>query len=221
MTLEEALARIKELEAKITALDAEVAKQKGIAENAEKIFKEHSTEVGDARKKAKADEELITSLKKEVEELKTTLGAGGTGKKTTAEEKVETADEIEASLTDEQRLAAEAAYKAAPEDIKVKITEDQQFRLRFFKEAREGVKVVPADPWKKPAAKPAKKDDEDKTVKSLFDRVLKRERGMPPGGSGTAHRSGVEDEPQRTRIDASGGQGVLAGLRNQRKAQAD
>lgn len=219
MTLEEALARIKELEAKITTLDAEAAKQRGIAENAEKIFKEHSAEVGEARKKAKADEELITGLKSQVEELnKKILGAGGTGTKTKPEEKEETPDEIEASLTDEQKKVVEAAFNAAPDEVKLKITEDQGFRLKFFKEAREGVKAVPDSPWKKPVTKPAKQtDDSDKVVKGLFDRVLKRERGMPPGGSGTAHRGGVQTEIVRTRIDASGGQGVLGGLRASRE----
>ena len=219
MTLEEALARNKELEAKITTLEAEAAKQRGIAENAEKIFKEHSAEVGEARKKAKADEELITSLKAQVEDLnKKILGAGGPGTKTKQEEKEETPDEIEASLTEEQRKVAEAAFAAAPDEVKLKIIEDQGFRLKFFKEARDGVKVVPEVPWKKPATKPAKQSDDDgKYVKGLFDRVLKRERGMPPGGSGTAHRGGVPAEPVRTRIDASGGQGVLGGLRASRE----
>lgn len=212
MTLEEAVARAKELEGEVNQLKAEAEKQKGIAANAEKKFNEWSNEIGDLRKKSKADDDKISELLKQLGEA----GSEGAGKKKTEGGKQETAEDIEASLGDEQKQAVEAAYKAAPDDVKLKYQKDEQFRAKFLAEARDRIQVIPESPWSKPDKKKAESKGGDvESIKSLFDKVIKHERHLPPGGSGTAQRGGggQQEATKRVMLDGSDLLGSLERVR--------
>lgn len=213
MTLEEALAQIEELKKQNDALKGDVEKQKGIVENAEKKFKEHANELGELRKQKKASDESVEALKRDIEELKRAGGgSGGQGTKKD-DEKEATADEVEASLSAEQKKAVEAVYMQLTDEQKLKFHSDERYRKGFLLEAQSRLKSVPQDPWKKPAKK---ERAEDSDVKTLFDRALKRERFVPPGGSGSAARSGGgSEEPKR--ISLHGGSDFLGGLKRLRE----
>lgn len=220
-TPEELSAQVADLTSNLEAANKEAEKQKGIAENAEKLVQKWSGEVGELRKQAKESADKQAALDKELEELKQKISGSTTQGKKTPDEKPETADEIEKTLDEAQRKAVEAAYAQAGEDVKVRFHEDQQFRLEFLKTAKERVKVIPADPWKKPESKQAKKPEgaDSSVIAGLFDKALKRERFTPPGGNGSAQRSGGATQSGHAprRIVVSGGQDLLGQLQRQRE----
>lgn len=220
-TTEELSAQVADMTSKLEAANEEADKQKGIAENAEKLVQKWSNEVGDLRKQVKESAEKQGLLEKELEELKQKISGSTTQGKKTPEEKPETADEIENTLDEAQRKAVEAAYAQAGEDVKARYHEDEQFRLAFLKTAKERVKVIPADPWRKPESKQAKKQDgtDSSEIGKLFDKALKRERFTPPGGNGSAQRSGGATQSGQAprRIVVSGGQDFLGQLQRQRE----
>lgn len=219
-TPEELSAQVADLTSKLEASNKEADKQKGIAENAEKLVQKWSNEVGELRKQAKESADKQAALEKELEELKQKISGSTTQGKKTPDEKPETADDIEKSLDEAQRKAVEAAYAQADEEVKARFHEDQQFRLEFLKTAKERVKVIPADPWKKPESKQSKKQEgaDSSDIGKLFDKVLKRERFTPPGGNGSAQRSGLKsDDKGPRRIVVNGGQDFLGQLKSLRE----
>lgn len=214
-TSEDLNAQVADLTAKLDAANKEVDKQKAIAENAEKLVQKWSNEVGELRKQAKEYAEKQALLEKEIEDLKQKISGSTVQGKKVPEEKQETAEDIEKTLDDAQRQAVEAAYAEADDEVKARFHEDQQFRYEFLKTAKERVKVIPADPWKKPENKQSKKREGSdlSEIAALFDKVLKRERFAPPGGSGSAQQSGLRSEDKKPRrIVVSGGQDFLGQL---------
>lgn len=216
MTLEEALARIDELTKQNESLKGDIEKQKGIVENAEKKFKEHANELGELRKQKKAADDAVATLTSERDELKSKLEEGPEGRRKKAEEKTtESAEEIEKSMDDSQRKAVEAVYAQMSTEDKARFHEDERFRVDVLNEARKRFVTVPRDPWKKPERQ--KKPDANSSIAEMFDRALKRERFVPPGGPGSATRLGSGAKSAEERPVLHGGSDFLGGLKRLRE----
>jgi hypothetical protein len=214
-TPEELSAQVKDLEAKVSAANAESDKQRGIAENAEKLVQKWSAEVGELRKQAKESGDKLAEALAKISDLEQKISGSTTPGKKTKEEQQPTAEEIEKSLEEPQRKAVEAVYAQLKAEDKSRYHSDEQFRLAVLKEAQQRVQVVPESPWKKPDAG-KKKDTPDADgvmVGALFDKVLKGARFTPPGGNGTAHRTGgdITEKPPK-RIVVQGGTNLLQQL---------
>jgi len=176
----------------IAALEKEVEKQKGIAENAEKLIQKWSAEQGEFRKE-------VASLKTTIEELKKAGTAAGGGK---AEE---TAEEIEKTLTDGQRKMAESVFAQLSEADKIAYAENPEFRKSFLVRTRETVKAVPESPWMQPKQTQKPPDSLDKRIQELFEKQKRRGATLPTGPSrdqNAATGEGVErrERPARTSI---------------------
>lgn len=215
LTPEELSAQVKDLEAKVTAANAEADKQRGIAENAEKLVQKWSAEVGELRKQAKESGDKLAEALTKISELEQKISGSTTQGKKTKEEQQPTAEEIEKSLEEPQRKAVEAVYAQLTAADKSRYHSDEQFRLTVLKEAQQRIQVVPESPWKKPDAG-KKKDSPDADgvmVGAIFDKVMKGARFTPPGGNGTAQRTGGDTKDKsKPRIVVQGGSNLLQQL---------
>ena len=132
----------------------------------------------------------------------------------------ESLEEVEASLTDEQRQAADEAYQRASDEEKAQFANDSEARKKLLLTAREVVKVVPKSLWDKPAKKPHVGESIDLTIRKLFEKQKKRESYSPPGaGSSGSHpkptgEAGEEREDRFAGIRSTvGSHGVLEAVR--------
>jgi chromosome segregation ATPase len=183
---------------RIAALEEEVQKQKGIAENAEALVKKWSAEIGDFRKEAATLKETIADLQKAVGE------AGIKGGQTE-----ETVEEIEKALTPEQRKVAETVFAQLSEEEKITFADDPKFRKNFLIRTRETVKPVPVTPWitqQKPT--PKTPDALDKRIQDLFEKQKRRSAALPTGPSKDQHAATGEggaraERPKRSLIGES------------------
>lgn len=198
---------------KITALEAEVEKQKGRVENAEQLVQKWSNEVGDIRKERealKAETDALAVKLKELDALKeklvqtdattTAKGSGDPGKKEP------TLEEVEKSLSEDAKKVCEAAFGKLTDDEKIQFRDDEGFRKDFFLQAAE-IKPVPTSPW---LTSPKKKSEETpsaqkKRIRELFEVAQKQSKATPVGSSGgelasRAERSGAEDTGEKRRL---------------------
>uniref|UniRef100_A0A6M3JTQ5 Uncharacterized protein n=1 Tax=viral metagenome TaxID=1070528 RepID=A0A6M3JTQ5_9ZZZZ len=162
---------------RIAALEKEVEKQKGIAENAEALVQKWSAEIGEFRKEATALKETIADLQKVV--------GDASGKEGKAEE---TAEEIEKSLTPEQRTVAESVFAQLSAEEKITYADDPKYRKAFLVRTRETVKTVPQTPWstqQKPT--PKTPDALDKRIQELFEKHKQRSAALPTGPTKDQH----------------------------------
>ena len=200
---DEQKAKSEELTTKVEEAVAEVAKQKGIAENAEAKFKEMGAETGETRKEiadaaklaleaGKAKDKAVTDLgevKKELAELKL-QGPSRKGEQSDDEKK--TADEIEAGLTEDEVKVLDKAFEGADESIKLKIKSDPKIRKQFILQAKEAAESEAASDlstWRnKPAQKKADASGDVDAIKKLFEKSKERASFVPSGPSGGSPR---------------------------------
>lgn len=188
---------------RIAQLEKEVEKQKGIAANAETVFQKWSAEQGEARKVVAEAMKEIAALKETIEGLKK---SGVPGKREEAEE---TAEDIEKSLSAEQRTCAEAVFAQLSEDDKMLYASDEKFRKSFLSRTRETVKPIPASPWtsqQKPT--PKTPDTLERRIQDLFEKQKRRSVALPTGPSRDQHAAtgnGPErrEAPARSAVAAS------------------
>lgn len=221
--LTQAKAKIEELTKRIAELTKALETQTGIADNAEKKFKEMSNETGENRKAiAEAGRELVEArkvereartavdtLSKELNELKVKLGPKA-GQEQSAVEDKRTAEEIQASMTDDEQKVADEAWKNADEATRKLVVGDDAKRKEFLLAAKEAARESGASDlsdWrKKPAqgsgGKP--RGDAEDSIKRLFDTARRRARNLPDGSQGGSTRqragAGVEYPGKRTSV---------------------
>lgn len=209
---------LEEAQKKLQEAQAEAEKQKGIADNAEKLVQRWSNEVGELRKQVKEAvdkyQALLASIGgKAPEDLNSGPSGGKNGDAT--------ADEIEASLTEEQKRAVEQVYASADEETKLRFHQDEQFRKQFLLEAKQRVREVPASPWDKPGVR--KRADESGSsggdamkVAELFDRVLRGYRAVPVATGTATAASLYVHRPQGRLTVTPGGRPLLEQLQDLR-----
>jgi len=204
-------AKIKELTDKVSELSKELEKQQTIVDNAEKKFNEMSAETGASRKAVaeaaqevlaarnaeKKSQEDLRKLASELAEAKKMLGPGGedgSNRGGTAR----TADEIEESLTDEERKYVEGIWKTLSPDQRAAYMSDDAVRKACLVEAKAAAIAGEPDlssPWKKPAQQRSSSGDGDaESIRKLFRRENKRASNLPDGGGGSPRAGRVQAE---------------------------
>ena len=192
-----------------------MAKQKGIAENAEKMLNKWSNELGEFRKERETKLKEMDDAKKALEEAHKTIselqgkkqGAGTEG----ATDK-ETPEQIEKSLSADQREAAEKVFAQLSDDDKIRYAEDVEFRRTFLATAKETIKSVPTTPWitQKVAQDKKAPDATEKRIQDLFQTNKKRRSAYPLGSQrGENQASGDGKVQNQTRQRTAVAAGVL------------
>ena len=194
---------------------------RGDNDEARKIISQKSNEIGGLKAK-------VSEMEGEVAELKKKSGSSESdgnqdGKTKPKEKPEETADDIDATLTDLQRKRAEEVY--AQQDVKTqqKIHRDPEFRKNFLLCARDAEPDIPDTPWNRPEDKQPRKSTSQEEIAAMFNTQVKRNGYTPPGGSAPGSRSKTaggapKGESKRFRI-SGGGQDLLSSLESQREAQ--
>ena len=215
---DEQKAKIEELTTKVTEAVAELAKQKGISENAEAKFKEMGAETGENRKgiaeaakvaleASKARDVAQIDLGKVQEELAELKKQGPSSKREESGDDKKTADELEADLTEDEAKVLDTAFEGADESIKLKIKSDPKIRKQFILQAKEAAAseaTSDLSTWRnKPAQKKADPSSDAAAIKKLFMQSKDRASFVPngpPGGSprpGTPRPQGGDDTKER------------------------
>ena len=211
--LAKAKAKIDELTEKVKKLTEDLEKQVGIAENAEKKFKEMGEETGDNRKAvAEAAKELIAlraSEKKAADDLAeankllveaTKQGPkldDGNNRKPTKEQVAE----IESTLTEDDLKLLDKARESATEEERKKIDAGGDEYLALLKGLKEAKAEKDSDlpPWRKKPAQEPKSSDEGmaKRMKELFNTAKKGAGYTPPAPNTGTSRETPPGRPQR------------------------
>ena len=223
--LAQAKAKIEELDAKVEQLTGDVEKKQTIVDNAEKKFNEMAKETGDNRKAvAAAAQEIIDArraekeaqdrlrkLAEELAEAKKISGPSGGKEQSGVPGAGKGADEIEAGLTADEQAQLDEAWKAAPQELREKIKQDDSVRMQFLLSAKEAAADAAAadlSDWRKKPAQQSKVSQGSATeeaVKALFRKESKRARNLPDGSNNGVSRSGAAkrdrfEEGRRTNI---------------------
>lgn len=180
-----------ELEAKVAALEKELADKAKKLEGLDSLNGKRGTELGEIREKLKANEDLQASIKtltekldsatKEIESLKSTKST--TVKETQppplAESDTERAEKLAAALNEEERKLAEAFVKSQGQDAIKKFNTDDKYRVAVLEEVNAGNGKVAPDSidWRE---KPKKvtSDDIRKQLRVEYEKFVSK--GLPP-----------------------------------------
>lgn len=224
MTLEEALAKIADLEKSNGDLQARLTTAEGRVTNAEALIGRHSKEVGDLRKEnetLKGQAAKAVLLETELNELKAKGGVTPAG----GQQEEPDVDELESGITEDQQKILDAAFERATPEQKLKIANDKTVRAAFLKQAIERAAPVPVT-WRKPQRKA---DDgrggggagmED--IKALFD-FSRRKPTQPivPRSAGVREAAGrvVDERAGRSILNPNDVSGSLRRSREQRKKE--
>jgi len=211
--LAQAQAKVDELTKKVDELSADLEKQKGIVENAETKFNEMAKETGDNRKAVtgaaldvmsahKEEKKAADDLRKIQEELAALKKVKGPEAKDESNQKgvEQTADEIEANLTDAERKHVEKVWGSLDDKQRRQYRDDEKTRKASLIEAKAAVADEPPDlstPWKKPAQSSDVPDGTADAIRKMFRGEQKRASNLPDGGGSSRSRGGGE-RPQRT-----------------------
>lgn len=202
-----------QLQARVTELEAELEKQRGIVANAEKKFNDWSNERGDERKSvaeiAKALKDAVTELRENEKKNQTILAelADAKQKLAVAEaaksvppglpgggEKPKTVDEqiaeIALTLTEDETGILDKALEAATPEEQDLIRQGGvgylKFLQAFIRNARKPEAVLP--PWRKKPASDKGKKAEASDLDRLFRQAKKSAEQYPDGHNGGTPR---------------------------------
>jgi hypothetical protein len=173
-----AQAKVAELDAKSTALEADKVKLEGMHTADQTQIAKNGTELGDARKE-------LTTAKEEIEALK----ASQVPPKPEPTPKVETADEIEASLEDGQKAAVQEVWATLTDEKKLQFKNDEKYRKDFLLEAKKQIQPVPESPWVKPKESKITGGEElNGSIADMFKQHKER-NGFQPSGPASGRNS--------------------------------
>ena len=214
---EKALADAK---AEVDAVKADLEKEKGISENAEKKFQEWAAERGKERKAIgdiaegmaeetkkrhaaeAARDELATKLvdlEKNLTELQGATEEANRNNQKTTEQKIE---ELSANLTDEDLKALDAARENADPETQKAIDAGGETYFELLKGLKETQKVAESvlAPWRKKPMQGAGNgtDDMQAKMRALFKNEQQRANSYPNGPNG-GQRGGGKNPPVSTR----------------------
>jgi len=212
--LAESTLKITEIESKLAEKDAEIVKKDGIVTAAETKFNEMAGETGENRKAATeamrallavqkerdAEREAAKILRDELAEVKKLLGPLEAERENRNSQEAETAEEIEAGLSDAEQAMLDEAWKGADETTQKRIKADPDFRKQFLVKAKAATNVAAASDlsdWRnKPAGKsPAPSGD---GLDELF-KIAKQRAEDYPDGHTAERRGGDRTAPKSSR----------------------
>jgi len=218
MTLEEALAKVKELEGQIAAL-----KQKADRlDNAESLIGRQGVELGDLRKSKTELDAMVKALSDEKTALEKKLSESGGGKPTgTPQDEEKELEKLESGLTKEQETILDEAFQRAPEDMRRRIASDPKVKLSFIREAVTRVPSVPGT-WRKTTQREEGSPRLEDEIKDLFARHRPM-RNTPAAGRAGAVREaaggGEGEAGNRPVLNPNDVTGSLRRARERRKAK--
>jgi len=210
-----ATTKITEVESKLAAKDAEIVKKDGIVQAAETKFNEMAGETGENRKAATeamrallavqkerdAEREAAKILRDELAEMKKVLGPLEADRANRKSQESETAEEIEAGLSDAEQATLDEAWKGADEATQKRIKADSDFRKQFLVKAKAATHVAAESDlsdWRnKPADKSPSPSGEG--LDELFKTAKQRAEAYPDGSRAGQQRSGGRKEPKSSR----------------------
>lgn len=199
-------------ETEIAGLKAELEKQAGRVENAQKKIHEWEAEVGETRKEqvenAKVMKQLalelseankavnkaqseLTQAREELAALKGSKGPKGTQGNSDGQAG-QSAAEIEKTLTADEQKALDAAWERATPEDRARIKGDEELRARFLLQARTvaaAERKSDLSNWRSTPAK-ASPSGEDDGIARLFQAKKKEAARQPDGPSGGTPRAG-------------------------------
>jgi ElaB/YqjD/DUF883 family membrane-anchored ribosome-binding protein len=171
---------LKAKEAEIEKLKGELTKAAGRVDNAEKKFAEWGNELGEIRKERESLQNTLADAQKTISELKTVIdgrakqtpdGVAGHGKEQKADQ---TPEDIERSLTPEQRKVGETTFAAMTEEERAQYASDLKFKVAFLKRLKNDVPLIPKTPWTTPTeAEPRGKSGVDAILDRVFAKKTK------------------------------------------------
>lgn len=210
------VASVDELIAKHQSLTENEAKLKKQYEDAQKFIGQQSHEIGELRKAVPAPVNP-----KDGETTKTVVTPSAAAKPSEP-----TLEEIEQSMTPEQKAVADKLYQALPDVTpdpksglsKTLLASDPEVRRTFLKVAKESIPSVPKSLWDKPAAaaSSAPAVDEDR-IRALFATSKRAGSFIPPGPQGAAATTFVPSEGEKPQPIRVGSGGVLEAAKRRRQ----
>lgn len=197
------------------SLQEELEQLRKSNEGTQDLIKRWGTEMGEARKQQEEISKAADLLKSLEEKIASLEGATGSPKGAGVAEPNDEpdVDELESSLTEAQRKAAQDAYEAADDADKKLIVENETVRRQFFIEAKSADSGVPESPWKKLASGSAPEEDLDNKIKSLFNAEKARSKKVPGGPRGGSGGDFTPEEPVERRTVPVAGGGVLDAIK--------
>jgi len=179
-------------------------------DKAQKIIQRQGAELGELRKKVGAPDPAGTGGDEQP-------GDGSEAVKPLKPAKQEASvEELEASLTDEQRAVADTVYQNASEEEKIKFVEDPEARKKLLGMAKETIRSVPKTLWDRPSRKASAQGSDDSRIKQLFEQAKKQIGYMPPGSSKSAPGA-IPDGQTTEPIRRVGTGGVLERIERERQ----
>lgn len=209
---QEALAQA---QAKIEELQSEITKATKVISDSQEMIQRQSAEVGDDRKAIKESNEAIRKLTaklveateqkakllEDLEAARTLLAEAKKqgpreGREQSPPPPEQTADEIEASLTEAEQKKLDEAWKNADEAMKRRIRSDEATRKAFLQEAKDQARDdVESDlsDWRKKPAREATPGGGAEDIRKLFKREQRAQaKRIPDGPAGGGGRDSYE-----------------------------
>lgn len=175
-------------------------------EKAQKIIQRQGSELGDLRKMAGKP----STEKSESEEGG---NSGSSGNEPTLEE-------LEKTLTPEQREAAEIAFQNATDEEKEAFVANPETRKKLLIEAKRSIRSVPNSLFGSSSGGDSGSESvsaDDQRIRELFNTVKSRSTFYPQGsGGGTVHATGGEAETTSGYQRPVGAGGVLEAIKRRK-----
>lgn len=184
------------------AISETLKKEKDIFDNAQKVIQKQGAELGDLRKKV-TTESPATGNKQEP---------------SASVQKEETVEEIESSMTEEQKKVADEAYKKATPEEKVEFANNPEARKRLLKFAKQTIISAPESLWSKPSTVNVSQNATEDRIRELFGKQKEINSYTPPGSKtrGYSGSANVDDE-EKVKSRPVGGHGVLQAIKDRKE----